>query len=354
MATILHVTDMQEDFGAKNGKLFVPEGDVVAQGINDFMDQVRDIDVTMVTFDSHFWFSYYSSPECLAFPEIHCEQDQSGWELVVDPSKMEGKSNVSYAPKETFNFWEDKATTNVEVKEHGVISSPLGYAFFEKAMQDKGATFVERGVSRDDFGQAVGHDFDASGAPFTGKVTVYPFDADKAGYKIKEGFYITEGENGKEVTVVADKKLVDVYNNIGQITRDAECLDVISSRDYEFEVNDDTKQDWDNLTVIMTGLASNFCVFDAMEGYLKRGASVVVIEDLMRGIPNGAEGQEFLLNATGVDRTATGDIKDVLKTKHFADYVAAGKVVVVKAADFLALHNGPERRLRNPNPFTPS
>lgn len=329
MAVILHVTDMQGDFGATDGVLFVPGGNSVAQRLNDFMDALPKgaVDVSVFTYDTHPWFSYYSSPECIPFPAIHCEQDKKGWELVVDAAKMDGKSAVIYGPKETFDVWQDKATDNIDVKTFGTITSNMAYMQFLQSVQ--GATFVPRDASRADFGKATGWDFDANGS-YTGKITVYPFDAALAG-KVQEGFYVTQTANGPEIVAVANENLVKVYNNVGKVTPDSRCLSAKTDRD------DYLSDDYLNgSTVIMTGLASNFCVFDAMKGYLERGAKVIVIEDLVAGIPNGPAAQQAIESITGIDRTATGDIRDVLKTRHFENYVITGQLELASAADFLA------------------
>ncbi len=334
MAVILHVTDMQGDFGAQDGVLYVPGGTDVTRKINDFMDALPSnaVDVAVFTYDTHPWFSYFSSPECLPFPAIHCEQDKKGWQLVVDAGKMTSKAQVVYAPKETFDVWQDKATSNVDVKTRGTIGSNMSYMQFLQDLQNKGATFVDRAADRATFGKAVDWDFDKDGA-FTGKVTVWPYEAQFAG-KIKEGFYVVDGENGKEVVAIANENLVKVYNNVGKITTDAACFDGRMARD-SF-LSDDYLA---GCTVIMTGLASNFCVHDALKGYLERGAKVVVIEDLVAGIPNGVDAQKAIEGLTGVDRTATGDIRDVLKTRHFENYVITGQVELTSAADFLERYN---------------
>jgi nicotinamidase-related amidase len=331
MAVLLHLTDMQGDFGATNGGLFVPGGDGVATRINTFLDALEPgmVDASVVTFDTHFWFSYFSSPECIPFPAIHCENGKEGWDLVIDTEKLSGKTDVYYGAKETFDFWQDKATNNVDVRGIPTMTSNMAYMQFQSMMNDKGAQFLSPDVDRDTFGKAVGHDFDATLAPFGGKVTVYSYPQELEG-KVREGFYVANDNGDVTVYALVNETQARLYNNIGQMTSDAECTQLRGTRDQIFNA-----QNLDGHVVAMTGLASNFCVFDAMLGYLERGAHVVVLEDLMAGIPNGVEAQQGILDATGVDRTATGDINDVLKTSHFADFVAKGKVTVMDSDDFL-------------------
>lgn len=326
MAILFHVTDMQEDFVRR--ALAVPGGEDVASRINQFMDDLPAgvIDQTVFTYDTHPWFSYFSSPECLPFPAIHCEQGRIGWELAIDPSKMDGKSKeIFYAPKETFDFWQDKATTNIVIKDNAAPNSAMGHAFFQQKMQDDGYEFLSRDADRDAFAATVGHDFDAAGQ-YTGQITVLPYDASKG--KGQEGYYIRKSDEGTEIVALADQKLVDVYNNIGTLTNDKECFEP------EFK-RDEASQDLKGTKVVMTGLATNFCVFDAMLGYLERGAKVFAIEDLMSGIPNGPEGRQALIDLTGVDRTETGDIRDVFETEHFKKYVESGQLILTGSDDFL-------------------
>lgn len=346
MTTILHVTDMQGDFGATDGVLFVPGGDTVATAINTFMEELPAgvIDQTVFTYDTHPWFSYFSSDECLPFPAIHCEQGQKGWELVVDPSKMAGKSEIVYAPKETFDYWGGKATNNITVKHNAGPNSALGHAFFQRKMQEDGYKFLPRDATIAEFSAATGHDF--TGGQYQGAITVLPYDASKG--KGLEGYYIRKNEGATEIVALADSTLVKVYDNIGTAASDKDCLAPL------YERSTTIPQDLSDTKVIMVGLATNFCVFDAMLGYLARGAKVFAVEDLMAGIPNGAEGQKFLLDATGVDRTATGDLGDVMRTKHFRKYVDNGQLVKVSAKDFLgfakALKTAPKPVSRFPKP----
>ncbi len=76
--------------------------------------------------------------------------------------------------------------------------------------------------------------------------------------------------------------------------------------------------------VVMMGVASDYCVHDAMLGYLKRGCRVTVLSDLVQGIGTDVPG-----------RAATGQIEDVLKLPVFAPYVASGKLRLSSSDDYL-------------------
>ena len=71
-------------------------------------------------------------------------------------------------------------------------------------------------------------------------------------------------------------------------------------------------------------MASDYCVHDAMLGYLKRGCRVTVLSDLVQGIGTDVPG-----------RAATGQIEDVLKLPVFAPYVASGKLRLSSSDDYL-------------------
>ncbi len=135
---------------------------------------------------------------------------------------------------------------------------------------------------------------------------------------------------GKEKTVPfknADEQAA--YANLHKVTTDPSCLKPGIPRD-EFLKNVGLGTE-----VVLIGVASNFCDFDAMLGYLERGATVTVLEDLVRGIPHGPDAQKFLLDLTGFDRTATGEMSDVLKTAHFKKYVDSGQLRLETSASFL-------------------
>lgn len=70
--------------------------------------------------------------------------------------------------------------------------------------------------------------------------------------------------------------------------------------------------------VVMMGVASDYCVHDAMLGYLQRGASVVVLEDLVKGIGTDVPG-----------RSKTGDIHDVVLLDVFKPYLDSGQLKVL-------------------------
>ena len=92
----------------------------------------------------------------------------------------------------------------------------------------------------------------------------------------------------------------------------------------------------------MIGVASNFCVADAMIGYLEKGAQVTVLKDLVKGIPLGSEARAEILEATGIDRTENGTIEEVVQTERFKPFLESGQLRLETANDFLDRVNKPE------------
>jgi len=107
MTRILDIVDMQGDFMRKSGKLFVPNADVLIPRTNEFFSKVAPgyFDVALFKYDTHFADEYNHSPEKQFFP-LHCEYDTEGWELVVDPDLLSGKTDIRYMAKNTFDMWD--------------------------------------------------------------------------------------------------------------------------------------------------------------------------------------------------------------------------------------------------------
>jgi nicotinamidase/pyrazinamidase len=69
-----------------------------------------------------------------------------------------------------------------------------------------------------------------------------------------------------------------------------------------------------NTEVVMMGVASDFCVKDAILGYLKRGASVTVLEDMVQGISD--------------------DIKSVVQAEDLKQYTRTGQLRVTTSTQY--------------------
>lgn len=99
------------------------------------------------------------------------------------------------------------------------------------------------------------------------------------------------------------------YHNLYNVTEDPNCLEPGLPRDTHFQALGP------DLEVTLIGVASEFCDRDAMLGYLRRGARVNVVEDLVRGISK--------------------QMREVVAEPEFHDYVESGQLRLVKAVDYL-------------------
>lgn len=78
-----------------------------------------------------------------------------------------------------------------------------------------------------------------------------------------------------------DEKEENLYNNLFNVFEDAKCEKPLAHRDELMNIIFDGSH---NVEVDLLGVASDFCNRDAFEGYLARGATVNIIEDLTKGI----------------------------------------------------------------------
>lgn len=122
----------------------------------------------------------------------------------------------------------------------------------------------------------------------------------------------------------ANRTEAQAYGNLYHITSDRQAVRGGMLRDEFMKALKLGKED---IEVTLIGVASDFCVHDAILGYLKKGARVNVVEDLVTGIGTPVPG-----------RAASGHISDVLKLPPFRSYVESGKVRLVQSQDVLKLH----------------
>ena len=281
-----------------------------------------------MSYDTHNWFSYYSSMECTdnQFPAIHCEYGQEGWDLAFDPAKIWDKSRVFFMTKETFDFWSNEATSNVRISNRHIESRNELDRVLEP-LHGRGSTFLPKNIQRDDFFAAVGWDSQGGQKPFDGKIIVQGVDGDLfvEGHA-RQGFYVVNpGDRHMTVMALATKRQIRSYWNMSHATTDPEALEPGTYRN-AFMLQNKIGPG----TIVDTfGLASNFCQDDAMLGYLERGAKVRVVEEAVRGIPLPEEiGQ-------AIDRAHTGNIRDVFELARFKGFVKSGQLELISADDLI-------------------
>lgn len=76
----------------------------------------------------------------------------------------------------------------------------------------------------------------------------------------------------------------------------------------------DLSEDWQGKNVYLCGLLSDVCVVQAMNGLLKRGANVIILEDLCQGVEM--------------------QISDILQMEPYEKYVESGQVKSMTTAQF--------------------
>lgn len=328
---MLHITDLQGSFALESAKgLYVPGGEKVIPIAHQILDEApRDFyPITQVSYDTHNWFSYFSSMECTdnQFPGIHCEYGQPGWDLAFDPKRIWDRSRVFFTTKETFDFWSNEATTNVRVSNRNIESRNELNRVLE-SLSGPGSAFLPRGCLRDEFFEAVQWDSQGGQKPFQGNIIVQGVDGDFFAEGLaKQGFYIVNpGTKHMTVMALATKRQIRAYWNMSHATTDPEALEPGTYRN-AFMLQNQIGQG----TVVDTiGLASNFCNDDAILGYLQHGATVRAIEEGMKGIPLSDEVGKIL------DRAHTGDIRDVLKLDRYKNYVRSGQLELISVDQVL-------------------
>lgn len=111
------------------------------------------------------------------------------------------------------------------------------------------------------------------------------------------------------------------YENLFHVTNDRAALERGVARDKFIE----SLRAGEDMEVTVIGVASDFCVHDAVLGYLRRGARVRIAEDLVTGIGTDVPG-----------RAPSGHIRDVLRLPVFKPYADAGMVRIAQAAEILS------------------
>ena len=74
-------------------------------------------------------------------------------------------------------------------------------------------------------------------------------------------------------------------------------------------------QDWTDKDVYLCGVLSEVCVYQAMKGLIKRGANVIVIEDLCKGIK--AQVQDILEHPDFQAVKESGQLKSITTAQFF-------------------------------------
>jgi nicotinamidase/pyrazinamidase len=109
-------------------------------------------------------------------------------------------------------------------------------------------------------------------------------------YLMKNRFDMWSG-NSREPVPFRDPKRKTTYENLFHFTGDPHLPYGRAARD-DFLRDISPGQDLSDIEVTLIGVASDYCIRFALEGWLARGASVTIVHDLTRGI--GKEMREVL------------------------------------------------------------
>lgn len=138
----------------------------------------------------------------------------------------------------------------------------------------------------------------------------------------------------RDKIVFSDQAEENAYNSLFTIKSDVHAAQPGASRDEWMTRNIDPKE----TEVCVIGVASDFCVLDALKGYLARGYNVIVLEDLTKGL--------------GVDpsRSPTGDIQDVCQ-RNLSEYQKSGQLRIMKSDEYLRyIRSAPAQAPTGPQP----
>ena len=126
-----------------------------------------------------------------------------------------------------------------------------------------------------------------------------------------------------------DETNAQAYKNLFSVLSDKEKP---QSRDTFLKEKDIGK----GTEVVMVGVASDYCVHDAIAGYLKRGCKVTVLRDMVKGIGTDVEG-----------RAKSGHIDEVVKLEAFRESVKNGQLRVIESAKLLKEINQEKKNEQN-------
>ena len=83
-------------------------------------------------------------------------------------------------------------------------------------------------------------------------------------------------------------------------------------------------EDWHNKDVYLCGVLSDVCVYQAMKGLLKRGATVILIEDLCKGID--AQISDILEHPDFQEVKNSGQLKSITSAQFFRSALLDKKI----------------------------
>lgn len=155
-------------------------------------------------------------------------------------------------------------------------------------------------------------------------------------YMTKNVFDMWADEPEKVKDVSTDATELKAYANLFHVTKDGQTITQPGTARDTFMDDNDVGADTE---VVIAGVASDYCVHDAIRGYLKRGCKVVVLQDLTQGIGTDVEG-----------RAKSGDILEVVQLEEFKKFTESGRLRVATSDDYLEQIKLKELNLDGPKP----
>ncbi|MBQ7303558.1 MAG: cysteine hydrolase family protein [Alphaproteobacteria bacterium] len=104
---------------------------------------------------------------------------------------------------------------------------------------------------------------------------------------------------------------IDIFKSTTNIWNEKNTYEILS-------------QDFTNKNVYLCGVLSEVCVYQAMKGLLKRGANVIIIEDLCKGI--NAQVRDILEHSDFQAVKESGQLKSITMAQFFRTHILDKKI----------------------------
>lgn len=131
--------DCQRDFMDANGNLSIPGAESTITYINNYLASLKAKKTVGVlfTFDTHYPETFPQSEEGQQFPP-HCYKGTTGWNLAVDPRKLDPAIPVWKLEKNVFDMWHE----NGLLMQNSLYDYDRDY-FFGQVLKEKKVKQIE-------------------------------------------------------------------------------------------------------------------------------------------------------------------------------------------------------------------
>lgn len=148
MARFVIVVDAQRDFIAADGALSVNGAEPLTTPLQQWLADIDPAETAgiLFTFDTHEREAYAGSAEAEQFP-LHCERGTAGWQLVVDPARVDPGIPCYRLEKGVFSMWAEPDLVVRDMSSDGAAWSRD--EFFEALRKQGIETITVVGVAAD-------------------------------------------------------------------------------------------------------------------------------------------------------------------------------------------------------------